>query len=131
MIGLDTNVLVRYLTQDDPIQSPKAADLIERALTESEPGYISIVAMVETTWVLERTYEFSATDIAVAIERMLQAPVLTVESEQEVFTAMIAMKERRASFSDALIGALGARAGCSTTVTFDRRAAGLENFDLL
>jgi len=131
MIGLDTNVLVRYLTQDDPIQSPKAADLIERALTESEPGYISIVAMVETTWVLERTYEFSATDIAVAIERMLQAPVLTVESEQEVFTAMIAMKERRASFSDALIGALGARAGCSTTVTFNRRAAGLENFDLL
>ena len=131
MIGLDTKVLVRYLTDDDPIQSPKAADLIERALTESEPGYISIVAMVETTWVLERTYEFSATDIAVAIERMLQAPVLTVESEQEVFTAMIAMKERRASFSDALIGALGARAGCSTTVTFNRRAAGLENFDLL
>jgi predicted nucleic-acid-binding protein len=131
MIGLDTNVLVRYLTEDDPIQSPKAADLIERALTESEPGYISIVAMVETTWVLERTYEFSATDIAVAIERMLQAPVLTVESEQEVFTAMIAMKEHRASFSDALIGALGARAGCARTVTFDRRAARLENFQLL
>lgn len=131
MIGLDTNVLVRYLTEDDPIQSPKAADLIERALTESEPGYISIVAMVETTWVLERTYEFSATDIAVAIERMLQASVLTVESEQEVFTAMITMKERRASFSDALIGALGARAGCSRTVTFDRRAARLENFQLL
>ena len=83
MIGpMVSNVLVRYLTQDDPIQSPKAADLIERALTESEPGYISIVAMVETTWVLERTYEFSATDIAVAIERMLQASVLTVENEQ-------------------------------------------------
>ncbi len=131
MIGLDTNVLVRYLTQDDAIQSSKATDLFERVLTESEPGYISIVAMVETTWVLERTYEFSATDIAVAIERMLQAPVLTVESEQEVFTAMIAMKERRASFSDALIGALGARAGCSTTVTFNRRAAGLESFQLL
>jgi predicted nucleic-acid-binding protein len=131
MIGLDTNVLVRYLTQDDPIQSPKATDLIERALTESERGYISIVAMVETTWVLERTYRFSATSIAVAIERMLQARVLTVESEQEVFTAMIAMKERRASFSDALVGALGAKAGCSRTVTFDRRAARLENFQLL
>ena len=131
MIGLDTNVLVRYLTDDDPIQSPKAADLIERALTESEPGYISTVVMVETTWVLARTYEFSPDEIAVAIERMLQAPVLTVESEQEVFAAMIAMKERRASFSDALIGALGARAGCSRTVTFDRRAARLENFQLL
>jgi predicted nucleic-acid-binding protein len=131
MIGLDTKVLVRYLTDDDPIQSPKAADLIERALTESEPGYISTVVMVETTWVLARTYEFSPDEIAVAIERMLQAPVLTVESEQEVFAAMIAMKERRASFSDALIGALGARAGCSRTVTFDRRAARLENFQLL
>ena len=131
MIGLDTNVLVRYLTQDDAIQSSNATDLIERALTESEPGYISIVAMVETIWVLERTYEFSATEISVAIERMLQATVLTVESEQEVFTAMIALKERRASFADALIGALGARAGCSRTVTFDRRAARLENFQLL
>jgi predicted nucleic-acid-binding protein len=131
MIGLDTNVLVRYLTQDDAIQSSKATDLIEHALTESEPGYISIVAMVETIWVLERTYECSTTDISVAIERMLQAPVLTVESEQEVFTAMIAMKERRASFSDALIGALGARASCFRTVTFDRRAARLDNFQLL
>src|ERR1700722_19705114 len=131
MIGLDTKFLVRYLTDDDPIQSPKAADLIERALTESEPGYISTVVMVETTWVLARTYEFSPDEIAVAIERMLQAPVLTVESEQEVFAAMIAMKERRASFSDALIGALGARAGCARTVTFDRRAARLENFQLL
>jgi predicted nucleic-acid-binding protein len=131
MIGLDTNVLVRYLTQDDAIQSSKATDLIERTLTESEPGYISIVAMVETIRVLGRTYEFSATDIAVAIERMLQATVLTVESEQEVFTAMIAMRERGGSFSEALIGALGARAGCSSTVTFDRRAARLEGFQLL
>ena len=121
MIGLDTNVLVRYLTQDDPIQFLKATDLIERALTEREPGYISIVTVVATAWVLERTYEFAATDIAVAIERMLQAPVM--ESEQAAFTAMIAMKERRASSSDALIGALGANAGCSRTVTFDRRTA--------
>jgi predicted nucleic-acid-binding protein len=131
MIGLDTNVLVRYLTQDDAIQSSKATDLFERVITESEPGYISIVAIVETIWVLERTYEFSAADIAVAIEGMLQASVLTVENEQEVFTAMIAMKERRASFSYALIGALGAKAGSSRTVTFDRRAARLESFQLL
>ncbi len=131
MIGLDTNVLVRYLTQDDAIQSSKATDLFERVITESEPGYISIVAMVETIWVLERTYEFSAADIAVAIEGMLQASVLTVENEQEVFTAMIAMKERRASFSHALIGALGAKAGCSRTMTFDRGVARLESFQLL
>lgn len=131
MIGLDANVLVRYLAQDDPVQSPKASDLIERRLTEAEPGFLSIVAMVETVWVLERAYRLSAREIAAAIERVLQADVLVVESEQEVFTAMTALKQRRASFADALIGALGAKAGCSRTLTFDRKALRLADFELL
>jgi predicted nucleic-acid-binding protein len=131
MIGLDTNILVRYLTQDDPVQSPKATELIEQRLTEQEPGFISVVAMVETAWVLERAYGLADTDIAAAIERTLQADVLEVESEQEVFTAMIALKEGHGSFSDALIGALGARAGCSGTLTFDQRARRLRGFELL
>ena len=54
MIGLDSNVLVRYLTQDDPIQSPKATEIIERRLTEENPGFVCIVAMAETVWVLDR-----------------------------------------------------------------------------
>ena len=131
MIGLGTNVLVRYLTQDDPIQSPRATSLIERTLTESDPGFISIVAIVETVWVLECAYGSAASDIAVAIERMLRASALVVDSEQEVFTAMLALKEGRASFADALIGALDARAGCSVTATFDRKAARLAGFELL
>jgi predicted nucleic-acid-binding protein len=97
MIGFDTNILVRYLAQDDPIQSPKARELIERRLTE----------------------------------RVLQTDVLAVESEQEVLTAMIALKEGRGSFADALVGALGAQAGCSRTLTFDRRASLLAEFELL
>ena len=56
MIGLDTNILVRYLAQDDPVQSPKATELIERHLTEENPGFVSVVAMVETVWVLDRAY---------------------------------------------------------------------------
>ena len=56
MIGFDTNVIVRYLTQDDPVQSPKATELIERGLTEEEPGFVSVVTMAETAWVLERVY---------------------------------------------------------------------------
>jgi len=122
MIGLDTNVIVRYITQDDPIQSPKATVVIERRLTEENPGFVSIVAMVETAWVLERAYGLSDHEIAAAIERMLQTDVLVVESEQEIFTAMIALKEGQGSFSDALVAALGAKAGCSGTVTFDSRA---------
>ena len=131
MIGLDTNVVVRYLTQDDAFQSAKATDLFERGLTEEEPGFVSVVAMVETAWVLERVYGLMAEELAAAIERMLEVNVLIVESEQEVFTAMIALKEGRGSFADALIGALGTRAGCSRTLTFDRAASRLAGFELL
>ena len=131
MIGLDTNVLVRYMAQDDPIQSNIATDLIERRLTGRNPGFISIVAMTETAWVLERVYRLSGVEIARAIERTLQTDVLVVESEQEIFTATVALRDGRGSFADALIAALGARAGCSATVSFDRRALQLPGFELL
>ena len=131
MIGLDTNVVVRYLTQDDPVQSQKASELIERGLTKEDPGFVSVVAMVETAWVLERVYGLTAQEMAAAIERMLEVDVLVVENEQEVFTAMIAVKEGRSSFADALIGALGARVGCSHTVTFDQKALRLPAFKSL
>ncbi len=130
MIGLDTNILVRYLTQDDPIQSPKATEIIESRLTETKPGFVSVVAMVETVWVLDRAYGFSAQDIAAAIERMLQVEVLVVEKEQEVFAAMVALKQGRGSFADALIAELGARAGCVHTLTFDKKAIRLPGFKL-
>jgi predicted nucleic-acid-binding protein len=130
MIGLDTNILVRYLTQDDPIQSPQATEIIERRLTEENPGFVSIVAMAETVWVLERAYGLAAHEIAAAVERMLQTDVFVIENEQEVFTAMITLKEGRGSFADAVIAALCARVGCSCTLTFDRKALRLPGFEL-
>ena len=129
MIGLDTNILVRYLTQDDPIQSPKATEIIERRLTVENPGFISIVAMVETVWVLDSVYGLTIEETAAAVERMLQIDVLVVENEQEVFAAMIALKSGQGSFADAVIAALGARAGCSCTVTFDQGALRLPGFE--
>jgi len=131
MIGLDTNILVRYLTQDDPVQSAKAAEILERRLTGKNPGFVSIVAMVETVWVLDRAYFLTAQEIATAIERLLQVEVLAIESEQEVFTAMVALKQGRGSFADALIAELGARVGCTRTLTFDRKAAHLPGFELI
>lgn len=130
MIGLDTNVIVRYLAQDDPLQSRKATDLFERQLTVEEPGFISIVAMAETVWVLERSYGLSPREQASAIERMLQIEVVSIEDEQEVFTAMVALKQGRGSFADALIAALGAKAGCEHTVTFEQKASRLPGFQL-
>ena len=131
MIGLDTNILVRYLAQDDPIQSPLATDAIDFRLTGGNPGFVSIVAMVETVWVLDRAYGIADDEIAAAIERVLQADTLVVENEQEVFTAMIALKEGSGSFADALIGALGVKAGCSCTLTFDKTALRLPGFQPL
>jgi predicted nucleic-acid-binding protein len=130
MIGLDTNILVRYLTQDDPIQSAKAREVVERRLTEEKPGFVSIVAMVEIVWVLERAFGLTPHEIVGAVERMLQTDVLVVENEQEVFTAMIALKDGQGSFADAVIAALGARMGCSCTLTFDRKALRLPGFEL-
>jgi predicted nucleic-acid-binding protein len=129
VIGLDTNIFVRYLTQDDPIQSPKATEIIERRLTVENPGFISIVAMVETVWVLDSVYGLTIEETAAAVERMLQIDVLVVENEQEVFAAMIALKSGQGSFADAVIAALGARAGCSRTLTFDQGALRLPGFE--
>ena len=128
MIGLDTNVLVRYLAQDDSVQSAKATELIERRLTSQNPGFVSLIAMAELVWVLERAYELPDVEIAAAVERLLQAEVLTVEAEQDVFTAMIALRDGVGSFADALIALRGARAGCSHTVTFDRKALRIAGF---
>ncbi|HLW55719.1 MAG TPA: type II toxin-antitoxin system VapC family toxin [Candidatus Angelobacter sp.] len=130
MTGLDTNVLVRYLTQNHPVQSPKANDIIERRLSATNLGFVSVVTMAEVVWVLDRACRLSGVAIAGAIERMLQVEVFVVENEQEVFRAMVALKQGRGAFADALIAELGARAGCAHTLTFDRKAARLPGFKL-
>ena len=131
MIGLDTNILIRYLSQDDPVQSARATEILERRLSAKNPGFISVVAMVETVWVLDRAYGLTRQEIVATVERLLQVEVLVIENEQQVFTAMIALKQGSGSFADALIVELGARAGCSRTFTFDRKAARIAGFELV
>jgi len=131
MIGLDTNILIRYLTQDDPIQSVKANEIFERRLTRTNPGFVSVVVMVEAVWVLERAYGLTGQEIATAVERLLQVEVLVIENEQEVFTAMLALKQGHGTFADALIAELGALAGCTRTLTFDQKAVRLPGFELV
>lgn len=131
MIGIDTNVLVRHLTQDDGVQSARASAFIERELTPAQPGFISIVTMVETVWVLERAYGFTAGEIAAAVEGVLAADALVVEDESEVFVAANDLKESGADFADALVAALCRLAGCKFVMTLDRRAARLPTFKLL
>ena len=126
MKGLDTNVLVRYFAQDDPIQSRKAVEIIERRLTEDEPEFVSVVTMVETVWVLSRVYGLRDHEIVRVVEGMLQSDTLVAQNEQEVFTAVAALRSGRGSFADALVSALGRWAGCTSTLTFDKKAGRMD-----
>ena len=127
MIGLDTNILVRYFTQDDRVQS-QHANRIMAGFSEHAPGFISVVTLAETMWVLQKHYGLLTPQLAEIVRTLLQTSTLVVQHEQQVYTAMASMDVNSASFSDALIGAIGAWAGCSTTLTFDRKAARLPTF---
>jgi len=130
VIGIDTNILIRYLTQDDPVQSAKATELMERRLTERNRGFVTVVTVAETVCVLDSVYGLTNVELANTVERILQAEALLVQNEQEVFAAAATLKSGIGTFSDALIGELGRWAGCRVTLTFDRRAVRLKAFAL-
>lgn len=120
MIGLDTNILVRYIPQDDPVQSRKAAELVER-LTEDEPGFVSVVTIAEIASVLGSAYRCSDAEVSAVLERILQADGLVVQHGAAVYYAVATLRDGRGEFANALIGALGRETGCTSTLTFDRR----------
>lgn len=122
MIGLDTNVLVRYIMQDDPKQSLKASKLIE-SLGEPDRGYISLVAVVELVWVLSSCYDLSREQLALALEAMLRTKQFVVEHADQVVRALRVFKASKADFADCLIERSATHAGCERTVTFDVGAA--------
>lgn len=123
MLGLDTNVLLRYLVQDDPAQSRQATEIIERRLTEQNPGFVSLVSILEIVWVLGSLYKRTRLEIAQHVEMILAADTLEVQNEQEVYLAVVALRSGTGTFEDALIGGIGIWRGCVATLTFDRDAA--------
>lgn len=131
MIGLDTNVLVRYLVQDDKVQGRKAAGRIKGECTVENPGYINCVVMCELFWVLESCYKYSSEEIGLAMENLLKCPQIEVESMDSVWSALRDYRKDGIDFSDALIGEVNHSKGCEQTYTFDKKAAKLEKFRLL
>lgn len=123
MIGLDTNILLRYLAQDDPVQSLRATEIITQQLSEQEPGFVSLVTILEVFWVLKSIFKRSRQNLASDIEKLLSADTLEVQNEQEVYNGVVALRTGTGSFEDALVGSLGIWRGCSTTLTFDEDAA--------
>jgi predicted nucleic-acid-binding protein len=131
MIGLDTNILVRYFERDDPAQAHAAELIIEHRLSSANPGYLTVVALVELSWVLERSYKRSQQEIGNVLEALLSNEVFEIQNELQVHVAYRAVRDGRGSFADALIGSLGLAAGCNQTLTFDRGAMLLPGFTLL
>lgn len=128
MIGLDSNVLVRYLTQDDPAQSKQATALIEEALGQGESLYLNHVVICELNWVLSKAYGYGRTDLAETLETMLGASQFEFEDKNALWQALAGFRQSAADFADCLIGAKNAAAGCTSTLTFDKRARGLPQF---
>ena len=123
MIGLDTNVVVRFLVQDDQVQSAIANRFMSR-LGREKPGFISSVVLAEITWVLSRAYKSSREDIARAIEGLLRSAELNVENADAAYRALaIYQASPSAEFADALIAETASLAGAAETVTFDKNAA--------
>ena len=122
MIGLDTNVLVRYVAQDDAVQARKATAMIE-SLTADRPGYVTQVALVEVVWVLGRAYGAERAEIAQVIETLLRTKELVVESAETVWKALRLYAGSSADFADCLIERACHEAQCEYTATFDTKAA--------
>ena len=131
MTGLDTNVLVRYLTRDDPEQYRAAKAFVESTCTKENPGFIGPVVLCELVWVLTGAYDATKEDVARVIDQILRTRQLVVSGRDVVRRALSDYKEGAADFADCLIGQMNQEAGCAETVTFDRGAAELDSYRAL
>lgn len=122
MIGLDTNVVVRYIMQDDAKQAAQATRLFDSFTTE-EPGFIPLIAVVELTWVLSSCFGLTREDIAQALVALLRAQELVVENAALVARALRVFRSGGADFADCIIERSANTAGCRQSMTFDKTAA--------
>ena len=122
MIGLDTNVLVRYIMQDDPRQSPKATAIVE-SLEGVGSSYITLVAMVELVWVLTASFELTRAQVSQALDGIIRTKQFKIENADQVIRALRVFKLGRSDFADCLIERSANSAGCLKTMTFDVKAS--------
>jgi len=128
MIGLDTNMIVRLIVEDDLVQSERAAHFIESNCTSERPGFINRVTLCETVWVLKTGYGFDREKIAAVIKRITEALHFVVEDREHVQRALDRFERAAVDFADALVAEVNRAHGCSATATFDRKAARLSGF---
>jgi predicted nucleic-acid-binding protein len=128
MLGIDTNILVRFLVQDDEAQFEKARKLIKREVAAGRRVFVNQLVLMETEWVLRSRYSVSKIQIIEAISGLLDATDVQFEDEPAIEEAIFIWKESTADFADCLIGAKNRRLGCRSTATFDLKASKLPSF---
>ena len=126
MIGVDTNILLRLLLNDEPTQVAQARARLERARAEREVVHVGPVALVEMVWTLQRRHGVG--EIAEIVEALIDTPPFRVFDEEILREALSMLAQGRAGFADALIAAMDRAAGCTATLTFDKRALELPAF---
>ena len=131
MTGLDTNVLVRYLTEDDAVQSRRAADWITTVTARGGRCFLGAVVLCELAWVLRGAYDVSKADLLTTLDQILATSQFVIGDKDVVRRGLEAYRSGKADFADYVIGALHADAGCAKTVTFDRRLRGAAGFQVL
>ncbi len=131
MIGVDTNIWVRYFTRDHPIQSPAAKKFLDDTCGLDCQAWLSAIVLCELTWVLRKSYKYSRTEISSVIRKLLDSPEIVVEKSNVVEEALKTYTASNVGFSDCLIGRLNINNSVPKTFTFDARAAKLDGFELL
>ena len=131
MIGLDTNLLVRFLTLDDPEQAEAATRVIEEAIGAGQPLFVSSVVACEVVWVLERGYGYRREQVGLALDELLRTAQLHFSEKDRLLAALADYRDGPGDYADYVIGRDGAAEGCSHTVTFDRKLGGSELFEVL
>ena len=128
MLGIDTNVLVRYLVRDDEVQFEKAKKLIKREVLAGRGVFVNQLVLMETEWVLRNRYAVTKNQIIETFSGLLDAADLQLEDEPAIEEAIFTWKEASADFADCLIGIRNKRLGCRATLSFDAKAARLNGF---
>jgi predicted nucleic-acid-binding protein len=128
MLGIDTNVLVRFLVRDDQTQFEKARKLLKREVSSGRRVFINQLVLLETEWVLRSRYGLAKTQMLETISGLLDAPDVQLEDEPSIEEAVFVWRDANADFADCLIGARNRRLGCKATATFDTKALKLPGF---
>lgn len=131
MVGIDTNVLVRHMVQDDAKQAKLATDLTENGCSQENPASIPLIVLCETVWVLGSAYGYAREQIAMALRQILLTETFDIEAHDIAWNALSDYQEGKADFADGVITRLNRMRGCDTTFTFDKKAARLPGFSLL